>query len=126
MKRHLRLLFIWAFPFFATVVSFIFFAEKLIFIIDSLFYIGLLLLTAAGVFSLIQGGFFRFFLYSWRRFYATISKREATIREIERRNEKTESFDKQFPFLQTLWIVGSYYALFGLIISLCIVILAND
>jgi ABC-type lipoprotein release transport system permease subunit len=90
--------------------------------VDFLFIFGLVLLVTGGLMYVVAGGFFSSFIHSCKVFFASISKKEQIISEIEGKKDRSSiSFRKSF-FPSKLFInFGLGYCILSLLLSILIV-----
>jgi hypothetical protein len=113
----------WLFSFYTVSILILLFTafispRHIIALLDSFFYIGIVLLLIGSVLLIIQGGFFTRFLNNSRRFYSTISKREQVIQNVEGKIGETSSYSKTFPLLTYILPIGVFYFLVSLVGSI--------
>lgn len=85
--------------------------------LDAIFLVGLVLLMAAAVMSLIEGKFFEAFIHSTKNFFAKVNKKEQLIRESEKRSFENPSYDKVFPARKNFFIIGMLLSAGSLLLS---------
>lgn len=85
--------------------------------LDAIFLVGLLLLMAAAVMSLIEGRFFEAFIHSTKNFFAKVNKKEQLIRESEKRSFENPSFEKVFPARKNFFTIGMLLSAGSLLLS---------
>lgn len=85
--------------------------------LDALFLVGLGLLMAAAVMSLIEGKFFEAFIHSAKNFFAKVNKKEQMIRESEKRSFENPSFDKVFLARKNFFLIGMLLCAGSLLLS---------
>lgn len=98
---------------------------NLVYLLDIIFYIGLLALLIGSVMLIIQGQFFNAFVSTSKYFFSTINKREQSIRNFEGKSNENVSFKKEYPSIKMILILGALYFSFSLIASIVIIYLEN-
>lgn len=84
---------------------------------DALFLIGLLLIMIYCIMVLIEGHFFTAFFNSTRNFFAKVNKKDALIRESEKRSLEPVDYRKEFPNRSLFLQLGLIFCLGSLLIS---------
>ncbi|GAA0316303.1 hypothetical protein GCM10008967_03600 [Bacillus carboniphilus] len=84
---------------------------------DSLFLTGLSLLVVGFMMILIEGQFFSAFIRSTKHFFASISKKEQVIREVEEKKESAPGYRKHFPSSKIYLSTGVTFCVISLLIS---------
>ena len=85
--------------------------------LDSLFLVGLILLLTSAILTLIEANFFTAFIRSFRHFYASVSKKEEVVRESEKRENYTFTYQRRFPIRIIFFKIGILFCLISLIAS---------
>lgn len=79
--------------------------------IDGITYTSLLLLMVSAVLFIRNGKFFSAFADSCKRFFSSLRKKEAYIREREGRKQQVEYQSRPLPFLPVFGVGISYFLL---------------
>lgn len=88
--------------------------------LDSVFLVGLFLLMAAAIMSLIEGKFFEAFIHSTKNFFAKVNKKEQLIRESEKRSFENPSYEKVFPSRKNFFYIGLLLSAGSLLLSVAL------
>lgn len=97
------------------------FANHTIFLLNTIFYIGLLLLIIGGILIILQGAFFQTFISTSKKFFSTINPREQAIENFEGKKTEVVHYKKNYANLKYFLLFGLIYCLFSLIASIAIV-----
>ncbi|MCM3239271.1 DUF3899 domain-containing protein [Heyndrickxia oleronia] len=89
--------------------------------INILFYIGIVILLIGCVLIIIRGNFFSAFIYSCKRFFLSINKKEQIIQETEGRQVEPPSVNRQVPSPKPWIINGFSFCILSLLLSLLMV-----
>lgn len=90
--------------------------------VDFLFILGLVLLVTGCLMYVVAGGFFSSFIHSCKAFFASISKKEQIISEIEGKKDRSNiRLRKSFFPSKLLIIFGFGYCIVSLFLSILIV-----
>ena len=84
---------------------------------DALFLVGLLLVVIYCSMLLIEGQFFTAFFKSMRNFFAKVNKKDALIRESEKRSVYSVDYYRKFPKRKDYLHVGLVFCVGGFVVS---------
>ena len=101
------------------------FTGSMLFVLNSLFYIGLVLLLTGSMLIIIQEGFFNAFSRNTKKFFSVVSKKEQIIQDIEQRRGHTSSYQKKFPYAKPISLIGMAYTLFSVLGSVIYIYLGK-